>query len=127
MPEIKYKIEPGNSTFITKDSAGHKTYSSGMTRENDESKTMYDLLIPLDSKHPMLIRWAELLTRGAKKYSRRNFEKACTQEELERATQSLWRHFIQYVTNVNDGEDHAAAIFFNIEEIELIKEKLNGN
>lgn len=111
--------------YITKDEGKErKVYSSGMMREDDEGKVMYDLLIPLNCKHPMLIRWAELLTRGAKKYARRNFEVANTQEELERATQSLWRHFIQYVTG-DDSEDHAASIYFNIQVIELIKERLN--
>jgi len=110
--------------YITKDSGKRIEYKSGMVRDTTEDKIRFDLLIPNNCKHPMLIRWAEILTRGAVKYTPRNFEKAYTEEELDRAKQSLWRHFIQYVTEVDDGEDHAAALYFNIQVVELIKEKL---
>lgn len=109
--------------YITKDSGKRVEFQSGMQREDATGKTRYDLLIPLNCKHSMLIRWAELLTRGAEKYPDRNYEKANSQEEMDRAYQSLWRHFIQYVQGETD-EDHASAIFFNIQVIELIKERM---
>lgn len=111
--------------YITKDSGKRIEFKSGMKREDATGKPRYDLLIPLNCKYPMLMRWTEILTRGAEKYPDRNYEKANSIEEMDRAYQSLWRHFIQYVTNVDDGEDHASAIYFNIQVIELIKEKLN--
>lgn len=113
--------------YETKQSGQVKQYSSGMMRDVDEEKTRFDLLIPENCKHPMLVRWAELLTRGAVKYAPRNFEVANTKEEYDRAMQSLWRHFIQYVTGVKDGEDHAAAILFNVQLCELIKERMDEN
>jgi hypothetical protein len=109
--------------YKTLSSGERKTYSTGMMRDDDQDKVRYDLLIPKDCKHPMLDRWAELLTRGAQKYAPRNHENARTEEELERAIQSLWRHFRAFLRDDRD-EDHAAACLFNIELIELIRERL---
>lgn len=111
--------------FVIKDSGDRKTFSTGMVRDTAEGKTRYDLLIPKNCRHPMLIRWAEHLTKGAVKYSPRNFEVAETEEELERAYESTWRHFIQWIMG-EDDEDHAAAMYFNIQLAELIQERLSN-
>jgi hypothetical protein len=73
---------------------------------------------------PMIARWAELMGRGAAKYGERNWEKACTPEELERFRQSAFRHLVQWHLGLNSEEDHAAAIFFNVGGAEFVKEKL---
>ena len=73
---------------------------------------------------PMLKRWAELMTRGADKYGDRNWELAESKEELERFKASAFRHFYQWINEENPEEDHAAAVFFNISAVEMLKEKL---
>ena len=114
MPERKY---------ITKDSGEKVKFETGMQRDTDKGKTRYDLVVPRNSKNYMLKRWAELLTRGAEKYEARNWEQARTQDELDRYRESAFRHFIQWYDGVDD-EDHAAAVFFNIQGCEYVSERL---
>ena len=110
-----------NSNFITKDSGKREEYKSGMVRDVANDKIDYSLI--LDG--PMYKRWAELLSRGAVKYSKRNWMKANGQEELERFRESACRHFYQWVTGETD-EDHAAATYFNVNCYEYLKEKLKN-
>jgi len=101
--------------YTTKDSGKRQEYKSGMRRDSLEGKPDYTLIY-----EPMLTRWAELMTRGAEKYGRRNWELANSEEELERFKASAYRHFIQWLRGDND-EDHAAAVMFNISAAEKIK------
>lgn len=109
--------------FITKDSGKRQAYKSGMVRDLQAGKTRYDLVIPESMEHNMFVRWAELMTRGAEKYGVRNWEKARSQEELDRFRASAFRHFMQWYSGQTD-EDHAAAVFFNVQCVEYVKEKL---
>ncbi len=108
-----------------KDSGKRLSYESGMVRDVDETKPAFDLIIPegIPYDELMLTRWAEQLRKGAIKYSKRNWEKANSTEELDRAKSSAFRHFMQWFTGEMD-EDHAAAVFFNINEVETIRYKL---
>ena len=112
-----------NKQFITKDSGARQEYKSGMIRDLQEGKPRYDLCIPLEGE-TMLTRWAELMGRGAEKYGERNWEKANSQQELDRFKASAFRHFIQWFNNKNPEEDHGAAIFFNVQCAEYVKDKL---
>jgi dATP/dGTP diphosphohydrolase len=107
-----------------KDSGQRLNFASGMVRDVDDEKPAFDLVIPKGIPYDklMLTRWAELLRKGAIKYARRNWEKADSDEELERAQASAFRHFMQWLSGETD-EDHAAAVFFNINEVETIKYK----
>jgi len=107
-----------------RDSGQRLEFASGMVRDVDNSKPAFDLLIPegIPYDELMLTRWAELLRKGSIKYSRRNWEKANSNDELDRAKASAFRHFMQWFTGETD-EDHAAAVFFNINEVEYIKYK----
>lgn len=105
--------------FITKDSGKRITFKSGMNRDIQSDKPRYDLIYL-----PMLKRWAELMGRGANKYGERNWEKASSQEELNRFKESAFRHFIQWIEGETD-EDHGVAVFFNISGAEMVKQKLN--
>jgi hypothetical protein len=110
--------------FITKDSGIRQEYDSGMHRDTQDGKPRYDLVIPLKMNNNMLKRWAELMERGMTKYGYRNWEKADSEEEMLRFKASAWRHFIQW-SNGEVDEDHAAAVLFNIQSFEYVKEKLD--
>ena len=91
---------------------------SGMVRDITEGKTDYTLIMD----GPMFDRWAVHLTKGAKKYAKRNWMKANGDAEYERFKESALRHFIQWFRGERD-EDHAAAVFFNINGAEYLEEK----
>lgn len=89
----------------------------------------------------MLQRWINHMSKGAVKYEPRNWTKAAGLEEYYRFLESLDRHYHTYFTwamygvNIEDPnnptreplkEDHAAAIFFNINGAEFVAEKLKG-
>lgn len=110
--------------FVTKDSGQRQDYASGMRRDIQEGKPDFSLILTdLPYEEQMLTRWAALLERGASKYGRRNWELANSEEELERFKSSAARHFVQWITGEED-EDHAAAVFFNINAAEYVKIKL---
>lgn len=109
------------SEFITKDSGKREEFSTGMKRDIQSDKPRYDLIGT--SGWEMIKRWAELMGRGAIKYGELNFEKAETEEEMKRFKSSALRHMIQYFNGDTD-EDHAAAVFFNVAGVEMVKNKL---
>ena len=109
-----------NKVFKTKDSGKRAEFASGMVRDTEVAKARYDLL-----DRSMLKRQAELMGRGAEKYGERNWEKADSQEELNRFHASAFRHFMQWIEGEVD-EDHAAAVLFNIAAAEMVKGKIEG-
>lgn len=110
-------------SFITKDSGKREEYASGMKRDVQDDKIDFDRVFD----GPMLARWAGLLTRGSKKYNdeegQPNWMKANGRPEMERARKSAARHFAQW-RNGDTDEDHAAAVIFNLNLYEYIKERL---
>lgn len=109
--------------FTIKDSGKRQQFETGMQRDTSEGKICYDLIIPVSGQGSMFKRWAEHMTKGAKKYEERNWEKASTHKELERFRRSAFRHFMQWFENMED-EDHAAACFFNIQGAEYTKARI---
>lgn len=105
--------------YRTKDSGARQEFSTGMVRDTSKGKPRFDLIYK-----PLLWRWAELMSRGAEKYGPRNWEKAATQEELDRAMESAERHLQQGLRGDID-EDHFAAVCFNLGCIIHIQRKLN--
>jgi hypothetical protein len=103
----------------TKDSGERVNFESGMVRDVNNDKPMYSLIW-----RPMLKRWAELMTRGAKKYGKNNWMLASGEEELERFKDSALRHMYQWLDG-DLSEDHAAAILFNVSGAEYVKSKMN--
>ena len=103
---------------VIKDS-GERIQMAGMVRDTSADKIRYDLVFD----GPMFKRWAEHLTAGAKKYSARNWTGAKSQEELDRFRESAVRHFVQWLAGETD-EDHAAAVVFNINGVEYVKDQL---
>lgn len=113
-------------SFKTKDWWTRKEFETGMLREISDNKPRFDLVIPLEMPYEkqLLTRLANLMDRWAKKYLERNWEKASTQEELNRFKESAFRHFMQWFTSEEDWEDHAASILFNIQWAEYVKYRL---
>ena len=111
--------------YETKDSGKREQYSTGMQRDVNHGKDRFDLITPGDLPYSgqLLTRWAQLMGRGAKKYGEHNWEKASTQEELDRFRESAFRHFMQWFLG-EDDEDHAAACLFNLQGAELVKWKM---
>src|ERR1039458_1060069 len=87
----------GYTGYTTKDSGVRAEYTTGMVRDTQEGKARFALLwprgVPYESQ--FLTRVAELMTRGIEKYGDRNWEKACTQEEMDRFHESAHRHLAQ--------------------------------
>lgn len=107
--------------FTVKDSGQRQQFTTGMQRDVEENKIMYDLIFD----GPMLERYAAHLTKGAQKYQPRNWMMASTEEERQRFRRSAIRHFIQWMRGDVD-EDHAAAVIFNINGYEYVTEKLES-
>jgi hypothetical protein len=110
--------------YTTKDSGKRSEFESGMVRDTSEGKPRFNLIMPegVPYKEQLLTRWAELMARGAEKYSDRNWEKAEGKAEEDHAKESLLRHTMQFIHG-EDDEDHGAAILFNVQEIALIRWK----
>jgi hypothetical protein len=107
--------------FEVKDSGEREHFSGGMQRDTEAGKTDYTLI----TDGPMFDRWAEHLTKGAVKNTARNWMKAEGQVEYERFKRSAFRHFRQWFRGDRD-EDHAAAIYFNVNGAEYVLDKLGG-
>jgi len=105
--------------FIIKDSGERQEFASGMVRDTQEGKLLWRLI----RSGPMFRRWAQHLTTGAKKYDRDNWMLANGEEELERFKDSAANHFEQWLNDERD-EDHAAAVFFNINGAEYVRDRL---
>lgn len=110
--------------FTVKDSGERLEYPSGMRRDTQAGKTMFSLI----RDGVMYRRWAEHLTKGAEKYGKRNWQLAGTnpesaEDELDRFRESACRHFEQWLDGEVD-EDHAAAVFFNINACETVKARI---
>lgn len=114
VPPTSTPAPPG--TFVIKDSGVRETYAGGMVRDTARDKTNWALI--LDG--PMPVRWAEHMTKGAIKYTKRNWMKGEGEDALERARESAARHFVQWYNGDTD-EDHAAAVYFNINLAEYVK------
>lgn len=111
--------------FVVKDSGKREQFTSGMVRDTTEDKVDYEL--PMNG--PMFDRWAEHLTKGAKKYpdtapGEPNWMLASGKEELVRFRKSAVRHFRKWLRGETD-EDHAAAVFFNINGVEYVKNRIH--
>lgn len=104
------------SNFETKSDNKREMLAGGMVRSPAGNKPDYTLI----RKGPMLQRWAELLTRGAKVYGKNNWLLATTSSDTAarestkaRYLESAARHFEQWLAGDRD-EDHAAAVMFNL-------------
>jgi hypothetical protein len=109
--------------FVVKDSGERRSFDSGMVRDTAEGKVNF-LSVRFG---PMLRRWAAHLTKGREKYPDvtlgvPNWTLAKGLDELLRAKESAARHFEQWLAGERD-EDHASAVFFNINVAEYVLEQ----
>lgn len=118
-PEWWEELDKEMAEFIIKDSGTRQSFEGGMVRDVADDKIDYSLI----TDGPMFKRWAIHLTNGAKKYAKRNWMLAQGNEEYSRFKESAFRHFMQWYYDERD-EDHASAVFFNLNGAEYIKEKL---
>lgn len=104
--------------YEVKDSGEREEFDSGMVRDTAAGKINWSLV----ADGPMLRRWAVHLTKGAVKYAVRNWMKASGNAEFNRFRESAFRHFMDWWDGLED-EDHAAAVIFNINGAEYVREK----
>lgn len=109
--------------FTVKDSGARQTFASGMVRDTQESKIDYWRAF----QGPLMRRLATHLTKGAAKYPdiaplTPNWTLASGDEEMARFKASAARHFVQWFYGEND-EDHFAAVVFNMNGYEKVKEE----
>ena len=110
--------------FVIKDSGVRAAFPSGMVRDTSEGKVRYHRV--LDG--PMFFRWAAHLCKGAVKYPDvtpgvPNWTLASGEEELQRFKESALGHFIDWYVGKRD-EDHAAALFFNVNGAEYVRDRV---
>lgn len=112
--------------YQTKDSGDRNVTASGYMREPQGLRPDFYLLLPKDIPYDqqLITKCASLMSRGREKYSARNWELSCTQEDLERYKSSALRHMYQWLCDEKD-ECHEAAVVFNIMGAEYVKYKLN--
>ena len=107
--------------FVIKDGGARTEFASGMVRDTAEGKIDWELVF----NGPMLERWAIHLTKGNAKYpdpepGKANWQRASGIEEQVRFRKAAARHFAQWMRGDQD-EDHAAAVFFNLNGYEYVK------
>jgi hypothetical protein len=115
--------------FVTRDSGDKAVYADGMQRDTSEGKPKFGLMFPkgVAYEDQLLTRVAGLYARGGEKYGDRNWEKSSTEESLAHHEEAFWRHAVKFFLGVNDGEDHAAAVVWNINAIELTRRNVLKN
>jgi hypothetical protein len=112
--------------YFTRASGQRAQHTDGVVRDTEDGKTKYTLMFPegVPMEDQLIVRIAELYTRGGKKYGDRNWENSCAPDTLKHHTDALWRHFMNFFFDVQDGEDHAAAIVWNINAMDLTRRNI---
>ncbi len=105
------------------DSGQRQQFASGSLRDPSTGKIKWSRI----TFGPMMRRWAQHLTTAEAKYPDiapgiPNFTLIEGDEELVRYKESAFRHFMAWFYD-ETNEDHASAVFFNINGVELLKDK----
>lgn len=117
----------GGKLTTIKDSGERVAYASGSLRDPSTGKIKWSRI----TFGPMLRRWAQHLTTAEAKYPDHapgvpNFTLIETDEEYLRYKESAFRHFMSWYFDETD-EDHASATYFNINGVEIIKDKARAS
>lgn len=112
--------------YVTRSTGPASEYEDGMRRDATEGKPKFGLMLPegVPYEEQLLTRVAGLYTRGGKLYGDRNWESSATQESLDHHREAFLRHAMKLFLGVQDGEDHAAAVVWNVNAIELTRRNL---
>lgn len=110
-----------------KTSPDRAQFEGGGVRDGSKKTERFELTWTLDDSYEdqMLTRYAAWMARGADKYEDRNWEQFQGPDALEHAKGSLLRHVFKFLAEMED-EDHAAAVWFNIQAIDRIRRKMKG-
>ena len=119
--EYNEALEAGR--YHTRATGPRAEHTDGVVRDKQQGKIKYTLMFPegVPKKDQLIVRLAELYTRGGGRYGDRNWEGSRAPDTLAHHTEALWRHFMNFFFDVQDGEDHAAAIIWNINAVELTR------
>jgi hypothetical protein len=114
-------------SYAVKDSGQRQEFASGMVRDVTTGKVDWHRV----ADGPMLGRWAKHLTVAVAKYQDiapgvPNWTLAAGEEELARFRASAFRHFMQWLNGDTD-EDHAAALFFNVNGFEYVRSRVQDS
>jgi hypothetical protein len=114
--------------YETKDSGKLFESPDGMVRDTSEGKPQFTLMFPkgIPFEDQLMTRVADLYHRGGVKYGPRNWEKSSTEEALAKHEDCLMRHVVKFLLGVDDGEDHAAAIVWNVNAVDLTRWKIKN-
>jgi len=104
--------------FELKDSGKREEFKSGAVRDTREGKGRFDLISPF-----FLKRLADVMEKGAVKYTSRNWEKGM---EFSRLLDSALRHINQSLMGLQD-EDHLAQASFNLMAVIHFQEMGRGD
>ena len=105
LDNINYRHEDMDDRFILKDSGKRQEFNTGAVRDIQDKKPRYDLIPPHSLK-----RLANVYTKGALKYSDRNWEKGIS---FQRCIASALRHIEAFRLGIND-EDHLGQAAWNL-------------
>lgn len=119
--EVTVTVTPDLTAF---NGALRTAFEGGGVRDGAEKVERFELAWTADQPYEdqMLTRYARWMARGADKYADRNWESFASDDALEHAKGSLLRHVFKLLAGQVD-EDHAAAVWFNVAAIELIRGK----
>lgn len=112
--------------YIIKDSGSKSQYEDGMQRDNTAGNPRFDLMYPknIPYEEQLLTRVAMQYSVGGEKYGDRNWERSSSEESLAHHEAALMRHVVKFLTGVEDGEDHAAAIVWNVNAVDLTRRNI---
>jgi hypothetical protein len=119
----------GDKTYEIHDSGSKSQYDDGMQRDNTAGKPRFDLIFPRDIPYEdqLLTRVAMQYAVGGDKYGDRNWEKSSSEKSLAHHEAALMRHVVKFLTGTEDGEDHAAAIVWNTNAVDLTRRNIKKN
>lgn len=122
--EVNVKVALDTSEFVEALEKARTAFEGGGVRDGAEKVERFELAWTADQPYEdqMLTRYARWMARGADKYADRNWESFASDDALEHAKGSLLRHVFKLLAGQVD-EDHAAAVWFNVAAIELIRGK----
>lgn len=128
LEELENKSYSNSPDYVTKDSGKKAVHADGVQRDTEAGKPRFDLFLPegVPFDEQLLTRVAWLYERGAAKYGDRNWEKSETEETLAHHRAAFLRHVFKFYFGVEDGEDHAAAVVWNVNAMDLTRRKIKA-